>query len=282
MIRRPAVAGYFYESNPDSLKERIEWSFLHEIGPGKLPPALGSERRIRGLIVPHAGYVFSGPVAAHAFYHLAQDGIPSTIILFCPNHTGYGSALSTMTRGSWETPLGQIPLDQEFAEELVNESQLIDDDPLAHQQEHSCEVQLPFLQYIAPNEPFQIVPITMGLQDLETASEVGGDVARTAQKLDRDVLLVASTDLTHYQPADVAREGDSQVLAAIQEMDEQLLIKRIQEFQVTMCGYGPVISTLHGSRLLGAQEVRILKYATSGDTGGDQSSVVGYASAIIF
>jgi AmmeMemoRadiSam system protein B len=278
MIRKPAVAGMFYESDEDSLRKRIKWCYQHKLGPGRLPGKLGNQRSIKGLIAPHAGYVYSGPVAANSYLELAEDGMPETVVILCPNHTGMGSGLATMTNGSWLTPLGEVEIDQEFATELVNYYPLLDDDPSAHLQEHSCEVQLPFLQEISTN--FQMVPVCMMMQDVETSRELGEAIAHTVAKLGRDTVVIASTDFTHYQPQEVAQAHDQKVLQAIAKMDEVEMIQRIQEYQVTMCGYGPVTATIEASRIMGAQKTSILQYATSGDTGGDKDSVVGYASAV--
>jgi MEMO1 family protein len=278
MIRKPAVAGLFYESNPESLRKRIKWCYQHQLGPGRTPDKIGKKRTIKGLMAPHAGYQYSGPVAAHSYLKLAEDGLPETVVILCPNHTGLGSGVSTMTEGAWQTPLGNVQIDEEFAKELVNHHTLMDTDPAAHLQEHSCEVQLPFLQYISPD--FQLVPVCMWMQDLETASELGEAIAETSRKIGRDIVVIASTDFTHYQTQEVAKSQDKQVLEAIKVMDEKLLMERVAEFNVTMCGYGPVSAALVESKSMGAKSAEILKYATSGDSTGDYSSVVGYASAV--
>ena len=148
-IRRPTQTGAFYEGNAESLKKQIENCFLHELGPGKIPKvARAGSRQVVGLVCPHAGYMFSGPVAAHAYYRLALDGKPDVVVLFSPNHTGYGSGLAVMNEGVWRTPLGDVEVDGETANQIVHESRIIDVDELAHRFEHSIEVQLPFLQYL--------------------------------------------------------------------------------------------------------------------------------------
>ncbi len=278
MIRKPAVAGYFYESVEDSLKEQIKWCYRSDLGPGRTPGKTGDTRSIKGLIAPHAGYVYSGPVAAHAYLELAEDGLPETVVILCPNHTGMGSGLSTITEGSWLTPLGEVKIDTEFALQLLSDYPLMDDDPSAHVKEHSCEVQLPFLQEISPD--FKLVPICMMMQDLQTAGELGQAIAKTAHNLGRDIVVIASTDFTHYQPQQVAEAQDRKVLDHIQTLDEEGMVREISQHNVTMCGYGPVTATMVASKNMGASEVQILKYATSGDTSGDYSSVVGYAAAV--
>ena len=277
MIRKPAVAGLFYELDPDSLRKQIEWCFHHRLGPGSIPK-IGSKRSIKGVIAPHAGYVYSGPVAAHSYYEIAEDGFPETFIILCPNHTGMGSGVSTMNQGSWETPLGLADIDAEFADKMVKNSGIIDVNPEAHLKEHSAEVQLPFLQYLNPN--FQFVPVTMWMQDIETATEIGVSIQKTASELGRDVLVIASTDFTHYQPQNVAEKQDMQVIDAIKAMDEKLMMERVNQLNVSMCGYGPVAATMVATKKMGATRCEFKKYATSGDSTGDTGSVVAYASAV--
>jgi AmmeMemoRadiSam system protein B len=283
MIRRPAVAGTFYEGDPESLRKQIEWCFKHQLGPGRTPEIIGKSREIKSIIAPHAGYMFSGPVAAHSYLKLAEDGIPDTFIILCPNHTGMGSGVSTVTEGAWETPLGIVDIDSEFSEKIIEKAPIIDSEPLAHLQEHSCEVQVPFLQYLADKagKQFKIVPICIWMQDLETTTEIGEAIALTSQELGRDVVVVASTDFTHYKPQEIASSTDHQVLEAIQALDEETMMMKVQELNVTMCGFGTVTSAIVFSKALGAKRAEILKYATSGDTTKDYSAVVGYASAII-
>ena len=277
MIRKPAVAGVFYEIDPDSLRKQIEWCFQHHLGPGSIPK-IGDKRNIKGVIAPHAGYIYSGPIAAHSYYEIAEDGFPETFIILCPNHTGMGSGISTMNQGSWETPLGLVDIDSEFADLMVENAGIIDVNPAAHIKEHSAEVQLPFLQYLNPD--FQFVPVTMWMQDLETAIEIGDSIQKTASKLGRDVVVIASTDFTHYQPQNIAEAQDMQVIDAIKAMDEKLMINRVKQLNVSMCGYGPVAATMVATKKMGATNCEVKKYATSGDTTGDKSSVVAYASAV--
>jgi AmmeMemoRadiSam system protein B len=277
MIRKPAVAGLFYELDPDSLRKQIEWCFQHQLGPGSIPK-IGNKRSIKGVIAPHAGYIYSGPVAAHSYYEIAKDGFPETFIILCPNHTGLGSGISTMNQGSWETPLGYADIDTEFADLMVQNSGIIDVNPEAHLKEHSAEVQLPFLQYLKPD--FQFVPVTMWMQDMETSAEIGVSIQKTASELGRDVVVIASTDFTHYQPQKVAETQDMQVIDAIKVMDENLMMERVKQLNVSMCGYGPVAATIVTTKKMGATMCEFKKYATSGDATGDTGSVVAYASAV--
>ncbi len=277
MIRKPAVAGLFYESNPASLKKRIQWCFQHTLGPGKIP-VRGNKHNIRGMVVPHAGYVYSGPVAAHAYYQLIEDGYPDTFVILCPNHTGRGSGVSAMVKGEWETPLGSVEIDQELASLMVSKSSIIDTNPQAHSQEHSCEVHLPFLQYFESD--FKIVPVSMWMQDEETSLEMGQSIATAAQELKRNIVIIASTDFTHYQPQEIASRNDHLLLEAIARLDESQMYTLIRQHNISMCGYGPVAAAIIASKILGASSAEILKYATSGDITGDYSSVVGYGSLL--
>jgi MEMO1 family protein len=277
-IRKAAWAGAFYEANPRDLKRRIRWSYQHQLGPGTLPESLGEDRTIKGLVAPHAGYMYSGPVAAHSYLELAGDGFPETFIILSPNHTGYGSLVSSMTTGAWETPLGLVEIDTELAQEITRDS-LVDDDPTAHVREHSIEVQLPFLQYL--KEDFKLVPITMMMQDLETSREVGEAIYQAVKDIRRDVVVLASTDLTHYKAQEVAAQEDREVLKALGAMDEEAMLQVVEEYNVNMCGYGPVAATLTATRLMGATQAEVLKYATSGETSGNYQEVVGYAAAVI-
>jgi len=288
MIRKPAVAGIFYSANTDSLKKQIEWCFKHKLGTGKIPE-MGSKREIKGVMVPHAGYAYSGPVAAHSYSRIVEDGFPDTFVILAPNHTRLGSSVSTMIQGEWETPLGNVAIDEQFAEKLVKDTLIIDADESAHVQEHSLEVQLPFLQYFSINASntlcsaaFKIVPVSMWMQDRETSTEIGKSIKETAESLGRDVVVLASSDMTHYKPQSIAKRDDVQVIEAIKIMDEKLMLRRIMDLNVTMCGYGPVTAAIIASKELGAQNAKILKYATSGDITGDMSAVVGYASAVFW
>ena len=232
-------------------------------------------RNIVGLICPHAGYMYSGPVAAHSYYALALDGKPEVVVLFGPNHTGYGSGLAIMNEGVWRTPLGDVEVDGELADEIVKESQIVDVDDSAHRFEHSIEVQLPFLQYLYGSN-FKIVPICFLMQDLSSASEVGKATAKILA--DRNAVIIASSDMTHYEPHDEAVRKDSLFLKAVESMDETELYSIIETYRVSACGYGPITALITAARDLGVKEVKVLQYKTSGDVIRDYSSVVGYAS----
>ena len=275
-IRRPTQAGAFYEGNAESLKRQIESCFLHEFGPKKLPSIVKTElMKIVGLVCPHAGYMFSGPVAAHAYYALASNGKPEVFVIFGPNHTGYGSALAVMNEGFWHTPLGNVEVDGEIANQIVHESGIIDVDDSAHRFEHSIEVQLPFLQFLYGSK-FKIVPVCFLMQDLSSAREVGRAVAKVLA--DKKAVIIASSDMTHYEPHERAIRKDRMALEAVKAMDEARFYSIIESQQITACGYGPIAALITAAKILGAKEAKLLCYKTSGDVIGDYSSVVGYAA----
>lgn len=278
MIRKPVVAGLFYDDEYDSLKKTIENCFYNKLGPQKIPKLGVNNKKIYGAVVPHAGYVYSGPIAAHAYYEIVESGFPETFIILCPNHTGFGEEISVYAEGSWETPLGIVDIDEKFANNLISSSDIVSSDTSAHMKEHSCEVHLPFLQYFSND--FKIVPIVMKTQNMEFSQNLGQIIAKTAKNLEESICIIGSTDLTHYQPEKIAQEQDKLILDAIANMDEFALMNYIKELNISMCGYGPTISTMVSTRILGAKKAKILKYATSGNISGDFSSVVGYGSAI--
>ncbi len=276
MIRRPYVAGTFYEGNAELLQNQIENCFLHKFGPQKIPevPANGP-REIIGLICPHAGYAFSGPVAANAYYELARDGRPHILVILGPNHTGYGSAIALVNDGFWRTPLGDVEVDREIANQIVRETGLVDIDNNAHRFEHSIEVQLPFLQYLYGSD-FKFVPICFLMQDLQSALEVGKALVKILAT--KNAVVIASSDLTHYESQVVAKRKDMVALKAIEALDEKLLFSTIEEQKISACGYGPITALIEFAKGLGTKETKILAHRTSGEMIEDYSSVVGYAA----
>lgn len=274
-VRHPCQAGAFYEGTAEALKKQIENCFLHQFGPGKIPEAVAGSRKIVGLVCPHAGYMYSGPVAAHAYYKLALDGKPDVIVIFGPNHTGYGSGLAIMNEGVWRTPLGDVDVDSETANQIVYKSSIVDVDDSAHRFEHSIEVQLPFLQYIYGSK-FKIVPICFLMQDLASAKEIGKAVAEALAE--KNSVVIASSDMTHYEPQERAAKKDMLALKAVGDMDEAKFYSTIEAHGISACGYGPVSALIVAAKILGAKQAKVLCYKTSGDITGDYSSVVGYAA----
>jgi AmmeMemoRadiSam system protein B len=275
-VRPPAFAGSWYAGTPESLRKQIEQLFTHRLGPGSLPKVVkDGPRNIVGLVSPHAGYMYSGPVAAHGYYQLAKDGKPDVVVVFSPNHTGRGSALAVMRESVWRTPLGDVEIATETADKILLESQIIDVDEGAHAYEHSIELQLPFLQYLYGSD-FKFVPITFMMQDLESSREVGKATAKALAG--KNGLVIASTDMSHYEPQEIAEKKDRMALEAAVKMDEEQYYSIIESQAVSSCGYGPTIAAITASRELGAENAELLCYRTSGDITGDYSQVVGYAS----
>jgi AmmeMemoRadiSam system protein B len=278
-LRRPVVAGMFYEGTTEALRSQVKSCFLSPFGPGKLPVLnKAGPRKLLGLICPHAGYIYSGAVAANAFFSLAQDGKPETIVILGPNHTGYGSPLSTMREGAWRTPLGDVEIDTKVADALAAESGIIDFDEIAHRQEHSIEVQLPFLQYLYGNK-IKFVPICFLMQDLKSATEIGKALAKVLAN--KNAVVIASSDFTHYESQAKVEKKDTAALNAIEELDEKKFYTVLEAENVSACGYAPIAALISYSKALGAKKAKVLCHKTSGDITGDKTSVVGYAAVTI-
>jgi AmmeMemoRadiSam system protein B len=269
-MRYPAVAGQFYEGSEDALRKQIESCFLHSLGPGEIPKLAKGQRAIKGAVVPHAGYMFSGPVAAHVCSAIAQDGFPETFIIIGPKHTGYGSAVA-LTTEEFKTPFGNVTIDLELAKKL--QTGVIDNDLIAHRGEHSIEVQLPFLQYLNPD--FKFVPICIGHQTYKMAKEVGGIISKAIKG--KDVVVLASTDFSHYVPMEVAKKKDMKAIEAIIKLDAKALYKTVDKFNISMCGYGPVMAMMEA---VGGKQAKLLKYSTSGDV-REMRDVVGYGALVV-
>jgi len=276
-IRRPAVAGLFYESEPERLKEQIRQTFLHKLGPGKLP-VVGQKFKadILGIVSPHAGYIYSGHVAAHGFYRLSESGKPDIVFILGPNHHGLGDPLALSTSELWETPLGTLEVDLEVSKSIIEKSKLISFDDVAHLQEHSIEVQLPFLQFMY--DTVRIVPLSMLLQYPEAAKAVGEAIASVISEMNLKACIVASSDFTHYESADAAKRKDKIAIEKIINLDPEGLFNAVVETPISMCGPGPVMALIYAAKKLGYTKARLLKYANSGDVTGDYSAVVAYAS----
>lgn len=276
-LRRPTVAGQFYEGDAEALRAQLKACFLHPLGPQKLPQVNLHihPRNIVGMVCPHAGYMYSGPVAATAFYELAQDGKPDAVVLLGPNHTGYGSALALMNEGTWQTPLGNIEIDTELAKTILHETQIVDADATAHRFEHSLEVQLPFLQFLYGND-FKIVPISFLMQDYDSAVEVGRALVEALDATNS--VVIASSDMTHYEPAKKAAQKDQEALKFVTAMDSKRFYETIEKQNISACGYAPITSLITYANGIGAKEAKLLSYHSSGDITGDHSNVVGYAA----
>jgi len=268
-VRIPAVAGQFYPASANSLRKQIK-DFL----PGKIPL-----RESIGCIMPHAGYVYSGKVAVNTAGRVV---VKENVILLGPNHTGLGQPFSIMDKGSWQTPLGVSDINHDLAAAIMSRSDFLESDGLAHVREHSLEVELPILQYF--RNDVNIVPIAFGADDFDALVDVGKAVAGAvkALKLEKKILLVASSDMTHYEPAAQARAKDMQALEAVAALDAKGLWQIVHKLGLTMCGYMPVIAMITAAKELGAVKGELVEYSNSGDVTGDDSSVVGYAGVIVY
>jgi hypothetical protein len=277
-IRKPCVADAFYAGTRAELTDQITECFTHRFGPGSVPkPVSDGPRKVIGIVSPHAGYMYSGPVAANGYSRLATDGVPEVFVILGPNHTGLGSGLSIQTEGVWETPLGIASIDSELAKRIQKSSGILDVDDRAHANEHSVEVQLPFVQFLFGNE-VKFVPICMMMQDLRTSREVARSIVE--QTKGKNVAIIASSDFTHYESHDSASRKDKGAIDAIVRLDDEALNELGESNRVTMCGYGPITTLIATAKLLGAVKAELLAYRTSGDITGDKSAVVGYASIV--
>ena len=286
-MREPAVAGMFYRRGRDLLREQVADCFARKLGPGKAPAlARPGPRLIKGAVFPHAGYEYSGSIAAHSAAALAADGFPPLFVIIGPNHRGWGSDVAVGTE-AFSTPMGKAEVDVALARKLVGGG--IEEDTVAHAEEHSIEVQLPFLQYFS-NE-FRFVPICLGDQSIGTATALGERLASVLQG--KDAVIIASTDFTHAGPGyghlpprgmdagEFAQQEDKKALARIMAMDPAGLIETVKKDHITMCGYGCVAAMLVATKQLGAKGARLLKYATSADVSGERDMAVGYGSVVV-
>ena len=267
LVRHPAVAGRFYPGDPDDLRAEAR-SFLAQ---SETEPI-----RAIGCMAPHAGYVYSGHVAGAVF---ARVEIPEQCIVLCPNHTGMGVPVAILSEGAWETPLADVPIDSQLANALKCEFPALEEDSAAHRAEHAAEVELPFLQLRQPNLRF--VPIALGTRRFEVLEELGEVLADViaAQKI--PTLIIASSDMNHYESDAVTRVKDHRAIERILSLDPRGLYDVVTQQNVTMCGFGPAVAMLTAARKLGAKSAELVKYATSGDISGDRDLVVGYAGVVV-
>jgi AmmeMemoRadiSam system protein B len=266
--REAVVAGQFYPASAEKLRAQIG-SFVDKNTAKS--PALA-------CILPHAGYIYSGRVAAET---VSRIELKEKILLLGPNHTGEGVPFSIMTEGTWQTPMGDIQVDEPLAKKILNNSRNLGEDSLAHINEHSLEVELPILQYFKSD--FTIVPMAFLSDDLKRLKETGREIAVAVKDefLAGSIMLLASSDMTHYEPQDTAEKKDQLAITAILELNEDKLMDTLRKFRITMCGYAPVIAMLSAAKALGAKKAQLVKYQTSADETKDTKSVVGYAGIII-
>lgn len=267
-IRHPAVAGRFYPGEPAMLRAEVQ-SYISQATGQKVVRSIG-------CIVPHAGYMYSGHVAGAVFSELE---VPELCVVICPNHTGMGRALAIMSEGAWETPLGRIPIDGAFAAALMQRCPLLQEDSSAHRSEHAIEVELPFLQMRQPHLRF--VPIALGTRDFEVLEELGNAIADAVAAHCKPVLLVASSDMNHYESDAITRVKDERAIAPILALDARALYDVVMQEHISMCGFGPAVAMLTAAWRLGATSAELVRYATSGDISGGRDMVVGYAGLIV-
>jgi MEMO1 family protein len=266
-IRTPAVAGRFYPRRADELEQQIR----------QFSPESKSERvRALGCIAPHAGYVYSGHVAGAVYAHIE---IPKTCIVLCPNHTGMGVPLSIMTKAAWQTPLGIVPADAELSAHLLQRCRMLEEDSAAHRGEHAVEVQLPFLQARCPE--LKLVPIVLGTSNYDQLHSLGEALAEAITAASGSALIVASSDMNHYESDAITRVKDHKAIDRVLALDPRGLWEVVMNEEVSMCGFGPAISMLTAAKKLAATSATLVKYATSGDISGDRDQVVGYAGMFV-
>lgn len=266
MIRKPAVAGYFY---PDDKRE-----LFNEIERYLKPKA--QERDAIGVVSPHAGYIYSGEVAGNLFSAIR---VPDTVIVMGPNHTGLGAEAAIVTSGKWQIPGAEIEIDSELANLLIkNFSELLDDSS-AHLREHSLEVQLPFIYY--KNKNFKLVPICLAHKSYSFCADLGEAIAEVLKKYSRPTLIVASSDMTHYEPHEIAKSKDQLAIDKILNLSPKNLYNTVINNRISMCGVIPVVTMLCAALSLGAKKAEIIQYKTSGETSGDFTQVVGYAGIVV-
>lgn len=270
LVRRPAVAGRFYPSDPDDLRAEIR-AYLSQSPSNEQPPV-----RAIGCIAPHAGYMYSGHVAGAVF---GRVQIPRRCIVLCPNHTGVGHALWIMSDGAWQTPLGEVAVDTEIAEALKKRYPTLQEDASAHRAEHAAEVELPFMQMRQTELKF--VPIAVGTGRFEILEELGKALADVVSNQKEPVLIVASSDMNHYESDAVTRAKDHQAIERILTLDARGLFEVVTQQDISMCGFGPAVAMLTAARTLGATSAELVKYANSGDVSGDRNMVVGYAGVVV-
>jgi MEMO1 family protein len=263
-VRNTSVAGTFYPADKKTLVAVLD-SYISKSH---------SIKKAKGIVMPHAGYIYSGKTAGMT---IRDVEVPETVLLLGPNHRGNGADFAVMSKGAWHSPIGNILIDEDFAAELLQTCDVLSDDESAHDSEHSLEVQVPFLQY--KNSAAKIVPLLVNSYDIHACSKVAHAIAECIK--DKDVLMLASSDMTHYESQVSAKAKDSQAIDAILLLDEELLLERVSKLRISMCGFLPVYIMLKAAKQLGSKHAFLVDYSTSGDMTGTYSQVVGYAGIVV-
>lgn len=266
MLRTPAVAGRFYEGSSAGLTKQVQQYMVAGL------PHMDAV----GIMVPHAGLIYSGAVAGQVFSSISM---PKTFIMLGPNHTGLGPAVSLMDEGGWQVPTGSIAIDRTLAHRILKGSRVAAQDSQAHAYEHSLEVQLPFITHFSLE--LSIVPIAIMTASYDTCRELAGAIAQAVQGVDYPVTILASSDMSHYVPDRIARQMDGRAIEKILGLDPRGLYDTVMHERISMCGVLPATVMLIAAQLLGAKKARLVKYMTSGDVSGDYDSVVGYAGIVL-
>ncbi len=265
-VRQPVVAGFFYPSQAEILLRDVK---------SYVAPAREKVRAV-GCVAPHAGYMYSGHVAGAVYARLA---LPRRFVILCPNHTGAGEPLAIMSSGVWKTPLGDARIDEELAARLLAGFSYLTEDAGAHRREHALEVQLPFLQALLGE--FTFVPIAVGVGGYPALAALGEALAATLAAEQEPPLIIASSDMNHYESDAVTRVKDHKAIERILALDARGLYEVVGREDISMCGYGPTVAMLAAASRLGATSAELVKYATSGDISGDKDRVVGYAGVVV-
>lgn len=266
MKRPPAVAGQFYQGSASRLRSQVEQYVVKDV----------AKEAVIGLMSPHAGLMYSGHVAGAVYSSIR---FPRTFVLIGPNHTGMGASRSLMAEGEWEIPFGSLSIDEPLARAIQRQAPGMADDARAHVYEHSLEVQLPFISYFSPQA--KIVPITLGLVPLEDCRDIGAGIAAAVREAGYDIVIAASSDMSHYVSDATARAQDGRALDALLALDPERLYRTVAQERISMCGFIPAAVMLSAALSLGAREARLIRYATSGEVSGDYDQVVGYAGVIV-
>lgn len=267
MQRQPAVAGQFYPGSTQQLTSELS----------RLIPDFSPKRPVRGVIAPHAGYVYSGAIAGQVY---ARIEIPATVLIIGPNHHGVGAPAALYPDGEWVTPLGAVPINARLNHLLLQHGPYLQSDHVAHQQEHSLEVQLPFIQYLRPDAT--ISALCLGSGDFAALHEIAAGIATAIREYGETVLIVASSDMTHYESATSAQHKDQQALERVLALDAAGLLAICRSQRISMCGVVPATVMLEAVIQAGASKAELVAYATSGDVTGDNRQVVGYAGVIVY
>ena len=266
MQRQPAVAGQFYPGSPGELRDNLE----------RLISRTSEKRRAKGVIVPHAGYVYSGGIAGKVY---GMIDIPGTVLILGPNHHGVGEPAALYPGGEWLTPFGPVPINRRLNTLIRKHTPFVRDDVLAHRSEHSLEVQLPFIRFLRAE--INCSAICLGHGEFDVLREIGEGIASAISEYGEDVLVVASSDMSHYESAESARRKDNLALNKVLEFDPRGLLRICQAERITMCGAVTAAVMLVAAQKLGATQAELVAYGTSGDVTGDNSQVVGYASVLV-